>query len=351
MEKITRDQIEAIKRANPIESIIAAYVDHLRYYGERLVGRCPFHDDRQPSFNIWPETQSFYCFGCGVGGDVFTFLEKMNSVTFSQACELLQTGAVKRRDFAVRRCRVPYSRRGRGTLAQLDQEDRAILDAATVLYHALLMRSSTHQRLLAKRGISLEMIKRFKVGWCNGKGLRGHLQENRFDLAKARRIGLLGENGEHFRGRVVVPEIRKGHTIYLIGRAARPGLKPKYLALPLPKPLYGVQRVGRREEIFVVEGVFDWMTLTSWGYPTIALLGTRLGREGRSYLEQFRTVYLVLDTDEEGRSAATEIQRQLGRRAKVVDLPKGVKDPNQLSRLERGKELLAQALAKAASRH
>jgi len=168
MEKITRDQIEAIKRANPIESIIAAYVDDLRYYGGRLVGRCPFHEDREPSFNIWPETQSFYCFGCGVGGDVFTFLEKMNGVTFPQACELLQTGAVEREAVAVRRGRGPYPRMGRARLAHLGQEDKAILDVATVLYHAQLMRSQTHQRLLVTRGISPEMIKRFKVGSCKG---------------------------------------------------------------------------------------------------------------------------------------------------------------------------------------
>lgn len=351
MERITKDQIEAIKRANPIESIIAAYVDHLRWYGGRMVGRCPFHEDREPSFNIWPETQSFYCFGCGVGGDVFTFLEKMNGLTFPQAWELLQTGALERRAITVRRGRGPCPRMGRARLAHLDQEDKAILDLATVLYHAQLMRSQSHQRLLAKRGISLEIIKRFKVGWCNGRGLRGYLQKKRLSLARARRIGLLGEKGEHFRGRIVVPEIRKGHTIYLIGRAARPGLKPKYLALPLPKPLYGVQRVGRREEIFVVEGVFDWMTLTSWGYPTIALLGTRLGREGRSYLEKFERVYLVLDADEEGTLAAKRIRRELGKRAKVVNLPSGVKDPNQLAHLQGGKELLAQAVAKVRSPH
>jgi len=350
MEKITKDQIEAIKKANPIESIIAAYVNDLRYYGERLVGRCPFHDDREPSFNVWPETQSFYCFGCGVGGDVFTFLEKMKGVAFPQACELLQRGAVERRDIGVRRGRVPYPWVGRGSSAQLDEEDKEILDAATLLHHAQLMRSSTHQRLLAGRGVSLEMIKRFKVGWCNGKGLRGYLHKKRLSLAKARRIGLLGENGEHFRGRVVVPEIRKGHTLYLIGRAVRPGLKPKYLALPLPKPVYGVESVKSRDEVFVVEGVFDWMTLASWGYPTVALLGTRLGREGRSYLEKFRRVYLVLDADEEGALAAKRIRRELGKRAKVVDLPSGVNDPNELSHLEQGKEVLAQAVAKARTR-
>jgi len=351
MERITRDQIEAIKVANPIESIIAAYVDDLRYYGGRLVGRCPFHEDREPSFNIWPETQSFYCFGCGVGGDVFTFLEKVNSISFPQAYELLQTGAVERRDILIGRGTESYRRVGRGTLAQLDEEDKEILEAATLLYHAQLMRSQSHQGLLARRGISLGMIKNFKVGWCNGKGLRGDLQKKRLSLARARRIGLLGEKGEHFRGRIVVPEIRKGHTLYLIGRAARPGLKPKYLALPLPKPLYGVGRIKRRDEVFVVEGVFDWMTLASWGYPTVALLGTRLGREGRSYLEKFERVYLVLDADEEGLLAANRIRRELGKRAKVVNLPIRVNDPNQLSRLEQGKELLAQAVAKAGSRH
>ncbi len=281
---------------------------------------------------------------------MFTFLEKMNSISFPQACELLQAGALERRAVGVRQARGLYPRIGRARLAHLGQEHKAILDVATVLYHGQLMRSQSHQRLLAKRGISEEMIKRFRVGWCNGRGLRGYLQKKRLDLAKARRVGLVGENGEHFRGRIVVPEIRKEHTIYLIGRAARPGLKPKYLVLPLPKPLYGVEGVKRRDKVLVVEGVFDWMTLTSWGYPTVALLGTRLGREGRSYLEQFSRVYLVLDADEEGRSAATEIQRQVGRKAKVVDLPSGVKDPNELYQLEGGKDLLAQAMAKATTR-
>ncbi len=351
MERITRDQIEAIKRANAIESIIAAYVNDLRRYGARLVGRCPFHEDREPSFNIWPETQSFYCFGCGVGGDVFTFLEKMNGITFPQACELLRTGGVKRRDMAVRRGRGPYHRMGRGTMARLDEEDKEILDAAMDLYHAQLMRSQNHQRLLATRGISLEMTKRFKVGWCDGKGLRSHLQKRRLSPAKARRVGLLGEKGEHFRGRIVVPEIRKGHTVYLIGRAGTASLKPRYLALPLAKPLYGVESVKRRDEVLVVEGVFDWMTLSSWGYPTIALLGTRLGREGRSYLEKFESVYLVLDADEEGALAAKRIRRELGKRAKVVNLPGCVNDPNQLAHLRAGKELFAQAVAKARTQH
>jgi len=147
-----------------------------------------------------------------------------------------------------------------------------------------------------------------------------------------------------------VPEMRKGHTIYLIGRAATSGLKPKYLALPLPKPLYGVEGVKSRDEVFVVEGAFDWMTLASWGYPTVALLGTRLGREGRSYLEKFQRVYLVLDADEEGALSAKRIRRELGKRAKVVNLPGGVKDPNELCQLEEGKELLAQAVAKATTR-
>jgi len=108
-----------------------------------------------------------------------------------------------------------------------------------------------------------------------------------------------------------------------------------------------VENVKSRDEVLVVEGVFDWMTLASWGYPTVALLGTRLGREGRSYLEKFERVYLVLDADEEGALAAKRIRRELGKRAKVVNLPTGVKDPNELCRFEGGKDLLAQAVAKA----
>jgi DNA primase len=92
----TRDAIEAVRASNPIEQVIERYVE-LRPSGRRLLGRCPFHDDPTPSFVVYVHNQSFYCFGCDVGGDVFRFIERIDHLSFSEALVRLSSNALPNR--------------------------------------------------------------------------------------------------------------------------------------------------------------------------------------------------------------------------------------------------------------
>jgi DNA primase len=150
-------------------------------------------------------------------------------------------------------------------------------------------------------------------------------------------------------GRVIVPEIRAGWPIWLIGRtivASTPG--PKYLGLPGPKPLLGWEAVSTQKEVCVVEGVFDLLALRSWNYPALALVGTHVRRAALAELERFERIYLILDTDEAGRQASHELAQVLGSRATEVILPR-VKDVADLALLPNGRATFARTLEQSES--
>ncbi len=132
-------------------------------------------------------------------------------------------------------------------------------------------------------------------------------------------------------GRIVFPEIRRDGVYYLSGRATLPGQEHKYLGLPLPKPLYGLQALGKSKTAFLTEGYFDWLTLLSWGYPALCLGGTRLKSQHVALLAGLERIYLALDSDQAGEEGAAKIQEALGERAVILRLPAGVKDVNELA--------------------
>jgi DNA primase len=167
----------------------------------------------------------------------------------------------------------------------------------------------------------------------------------RLPVGAATRIGLLRHAGhELLAGRLVVPEIRSGQPIWLIGRTIGPHFDgPKYLGLPGHKPLLGWDGVKGSPEVILVEGVFDWLTLVSWGYPALALVGTHAYPRVLKALARFEHVTLLLDGDEAGQTAAKNLVRTLGQRATTVTLP-GVKDVSELATIPNGRQILADAI-------
>ncbi len=337
--------IDSIKQRNPIEEVVAGHGVALRRSGTHLMGPCPFHQDEHPSLVVYPETRSFYCFGCGASGDVIDFVRRAEGLSFVDALERLGGHRDGRTSLAGQAAHTsnPLNRdpdRGAAFSERLPLDDRMILTAACAVFHETLLHTSKALRYLEERGIGMPVVRRCQVGFSDGRSLRRYLQSRRLSLRRATEMGLFWPRhgrGETMAGRIVVPELRSGQCIWMLGRALDDDRQPKYWGLSLPKPILGYERVRGRPRVFVTEGAFDYLTGVSWGLPICALLGTQV-RAGRlAFLERARRVLIVFDNDEPGRQAAAELSGRLGPRARVVRLPEGVKDLNDLVRRPDGR--------------
>jgi DNA primase len=321
--------VQAIKDQNPIEEVVARHGVSLRRQGRRLVGRCPFHEDQHPSFVVYPETSSFYCFGCAAGGDVIDFLRRSERLSFQEAVRRLSD-----EDSSL----VPRVER-------FSMDDGMILTAACAMYHEALLRTPAALKYLSERRIPMVIARRCRLGYADGHSLRTYLAERRLSFRRATEVGLLWQDGrESLAGRIVIPELRGGKCVWMIGRTLRVDRQPKYRGLALPKPILGYERVVGRPRVFVTEGAFDYLTGVSWGLSICALLGTRGGGATLAFLQQTRRVVIVFDNDKPGRAAAAEMAALLGERASVLNVPDEVKDLNDLGRLPDGRSIFFRLL-------
>ena len=324
--------IEQLKRASPIAAVVERHGVELRGSGTHLSGRCPFHEDRTPSFCVYPETESFHCFGCGARGDVIDFVRRASGLGFREALERLGRASAPH---AAPGPPPPPARRERVPALSLD--DRLMLTAASELYHETLLETPEALRHLEGRGIPAWLTRSRRLGLSDGRRLVPYLKRRRLSLKRAQELGLLHRGGaETMTGRIVIPDLRGSHCGWMVGRATSEERTPKYRGLALPRPLLGYER-GRRR-LFVTEGPFDWLTLAGWGLPACALLGTQPGGGAMRLLERARSVVLVMDGDEPGRRAAAALAGLLDGRARVLDLPPGVKDVNELGTRPGGRE-------------
>ena len=317
--------IDAIKRRNPIEAVVTGHGVDLRPSGAHLVGRCPFHQDEHPSLVVYPETSSFFCFGCQIGGDVIDFVRRADGLSFREALERLSDGG-------------PPPQPNPGPAERLSLDDRMILTAACGVYHETLLRTPKALQYLEERGIAMPVVRRCRLGYSDGHALRPYVRRRRLSLRRASQMGLLwSQGGETMAGRIVVPELRGAQCIWMLGRTLRDDREPKYRGLSLPKPILGWERVHGRPRIFVTEGAFDYLTGVSWGLAICALLGTQVRAERLAFLEGARRVLLVFDNDGPGREAASVLAGRIDSRARVIELPEGVKDLNDLARQAGGR--------------
>ena len=338
--------VQAIRAAHPIvETVLSAGVE-LRRSGRRLIGRCPFHEDRDPSLVIYPQTASYFCFGCDAGGDVIDFVSRIRGSTFSETAALLAgSGQTSPRATAV--VRVPARRAVRA----IGEEELAVIEAAASLYVEQRDRSRRARSYLAGRGIDDATVSRLRVGYADG-GLARHLRDRGLSLDAAERLGLLSGERDTLQGRIVVPDLDgNGRATWLTARSLD-GREPRYLNLRLPSPLLGLAQVRAVEAraVVVTEGPFDWMTACAWKLRAISLLGTHLSRAALHALRSFRRVYLALDADDPGRRATERLVSELGARAVVVPLPTGVHDLSELGGHRAGRETFLRSLTEARTR-
>ena len=313
----------------------------LRGRGRVRQGVCPFHDEAEGSFTVYGDSERWYCFGCGLGGDVLDFIRRAENLSLPEAIRRLDGGAYP----AVSRP-VP-ARRPRA--APLPPRDPALLTAAARFYAGQLRRSPVAWEYLASRGIGLDAAVRLGLGYAPGSGLQKALESDGFAADRLRDCGLLTERGERFAGMVVVPDVAGGLVRWLVGRAIDPAATPRFQSLPGPKPVLGLGRLGVAPPwVVVAEGVFDWLVLACWGVPAVSALGTQGMEKVAASLRGCHRVFLAFDNDAAGLEATERLAGLLGRRATAVTLPQGVGDVADLATHPQGRSLFLRLLVQAA---
>ena len=337
--------IPALKARHPLGDTVEAAGVRLRGRGRVRQGVCPFHEEAEGSFTVYADSERFYCFGCGEGGDVLDFLQRSEGLSLPEAIARLDgsPGLAPRAAPRPARTRRPAS-------AALPPRDPALLTAAARFYAGCLRRSTEAREYLASRGVGPVAADRLSLGYAPGGGLRQALESLGFSEKRIRDSGLFMERGaERFAGMVVVPDASGGLVRWLKGRALEPDIKPRFQALPGPKPVLGLGGLGPAPPWAVVtEGVFDWLLLTGWGLPACAALGTQGMERVASALRGCPRVFLAFDGDDAGREATERLLTLLRRRAAAITLPPGAGDVGDLAALPQGRAHFLRLLSQAA---
>jgi DNA primase len=355
------NKIEEIKSRVDIVELASEYLT-LKKAGRNFIGLCPFHQEKTPSFTVNRDKQIFYCFGCGEGGNVITFLMKIADKTFPEAIKDLaeKTGVV-----------LPPMLSGKEGWQKDSLKESIInlnLRAAQHFSRNLFSGAGKVAReYLQNRSISEETIKQFRLGYVpdTWRSLTDYIEGSGSSLKLAEQAGLVvsGKEGsfyDRFRGRLIFPiENIFGEVVAFGGRILEKG-EPKYLNSPESpvyikgKNLYGLNKA--KEEIrkkgfaLIVEGYFDLISLWNAGIGNVvATLGTALTREHLELLRRYTVeVVALFDPDEAGRKAldrSLELFLSMRMRARALVLPDGC-DPDDYIK-KHGKDKLDELIAHA----
>ena len=337
--------IPALKARCPLGNTVEASGVKLRGRGRVRQGFCPFHEEAEGSFTVYADSERWYCFGCGLGGDVLDFIQRVEDLSLPEAIARLD-GSPGLAPVSANR---PAGTRRPRSVA-LPPRDPTLLTAAARFYAGGLRRHTEARKYLAARGIRPDAAVRLGLGYSPGHGLRQALGSAGFTEKRLSDSGLFMERGsERFAGMVVVPDVSGGIVRWLAGRAVDQDRTPRFQALPGPKPVLGLCRLGPAPPLAVVaEGLFDWLSLAGWGLPACAALGTQGVERIASALRGCPRVFLAFDNDDAGREATERLAALLGRRAAAVTLPDGVGDVAEIATHPRGRAVFLRLLAQAA---
>ena len=301
--------LAALKSRHPLGDTVEAAGVELRGRGRVRQGVCPFHREGEGSFTVYADTERYWCFGCGEGGDVLDFVQRTEGVGLPEAIRRLEAGGgCSSRSAETQSPRRPTA----GPVS-----DPAALTVAARYYAGQLRCSPQAQRYLAARGVGAGAAARLGLGYAPGSGLRRHLEAADFGAERLSRSGLFTPAGERFAGMIVVPDAAGGIARWMAGRAIDPGASHRFQALPGPKARARAWRGSARPPPWVVltEGLFDWVALAGWGLPASAALGTQGAERIAASLRGCGRVFLAFDADDAGREATERLHGLLGTRA------------------------------------
>ena len=351
--------IDEVKQKTDIASIVSQYIT-LKKAGRNLVGLCPFHGERNPSFFVYPEQQSWHCFGCNTGGDVFSFLMKKENLDFGEALRLLaQRAGVT----------IP-SRPGRDEEKEEKERLFKINEAAAQYFQNLLLNSpggAKARNYVQSRGFTEKTASEFQMGYSLNEwdDLKKHLQERGYTEDELVQVGLIvksesGRTYDRFRDKLMFPILDiKGHVIGFGARVLDDSL-PKYMNSPQTpafdksRNLYGINlsaaAIRQQDTAVIVEGYVDVITAHQNGFNNVvASMGTAVTEAQVSSLKRLsRNLVLALDADAAGEEAmlrAVSYENILESEIRVAILPQG-KDPDDVIKedADNWKKLLSEAL-------
>ncbi len=334
MSYIINDEvIERIHEDANLVDIVSEYLP-LKRTGVNFVGLCPFHNEKTPSFTVSEVKQFYHCFGCGEGGDVISFIMKMENLSFLEACEYLAN-----------KLGIPLEEKSERDKKLENERDRIyeINKEAARYYYSNLIRNEEALKYLQSRKIKRKTINQFGLGFAedNWEGIYKYLKEkgyNEKDLEKAGLIGIRKDNTgyyDKFRNRIIFPIIDTRNRVIGFGGRVLDESMPKYLnskdtpAFTKGNNLYGlnlIKKYSNRDKIILVEGYMDVISLFNNGINySVASLGTAFTANQAKLLKRYgREVFICYDSDQAGINATTRainILKKEGVNAKIIKLP------------------------------
>ena len=331
-----------MRSRNDIVDVIGSYV-HLQKKGSTYFGLCPFHNEKTGSFSVSPNKQMYYCFGCGAGGNVFTFLMQYENYSFVEAMQVLAERAG---------VSLPQQEMTSEQRKAADRKSRLLeVNKEAAKYFYSLLRSPRGQRAyeyFKKRELSDETMQKFGLGYSDqySDDLYRYLRQKGYedDLLKDSGLVTIDEvRGGHdkFWNRAMFPIMDVHNRVIGFGGRVMGDGEPKYLNSPETKifdksrNLYGlnIARTTRRQELLLCEGYMDVIALHQAGFDNaVASLGTALTSGHASLLKRYtKEVYLTYDSDAAGVKAALRaipILKEVGITAKVINM-QPYKDPDE----------------------
>ena len=355
----SEDLIEEIRQKNDIVDVISGYVK-LQKKGSSYFGLCPFHNEKSPSFSVSRTKQMYYCFGCGAGGNVITFVMEYENFSFVEAVKMLAERA------GVDVPEVEYSKEAKEK-ADLKTTLLEINKLAAKYFYAQLKseQGKLAHNYLTKRGLSEDTITAFGLGYSNkySDDLYKYLKMKGYGdeiLAKAGLVSINEKNGvyDKFWNRVMFPIMDVNNRVIGFGGRVMGDAKPKYLNSPetevfdKSRNLYGLNRArtSRKSYFLICEGYMDVIALHQAGFTNaVASLGTALTSGHASLIKRYvNEVYLTYDSDEAGTKAALRaipILKEAGITAKIIRM-EPYKDPDEFIK-NLGQEAFEERINKA----
>tara|TARA_B100001175_G_scaffold317344_1_gene333890 strand:- start:196 stop:1962 length:1767 start_codon:yes stop_codon:yes gene_type:complete len=358
MARVPEETIERIRNTADIYDVVAQYVD-LKKRGRNFFGLCPFHSEKTPSFSVAPDKQIYHCFGCGAGGNVFSFIVEHEKISFIEAVQ--QLGQKYGID-------VDYQS---GPSSKIFSSLYELHDLAVKLYHNILFSEKGKSALdyLYNRGLNDDTIKTYQIGFApdSWDTLSNTIKESSYKDAIYEKTGLFIKTDrgwrDRFRSRIMFPIYHQsGKAIAFGGRIFNSDDPAKYLNSP-ETPLYrksevfyGLHKtrdsIRKFSTVILVEGYTDFLQLVQLGIPNVvALSGTSLGKNHANQIRKFASkVYLAYDGDDAGVNAtlrAGYVLFQAGVEPLVIPMPDD-KDPDDWVR-EAGVNAFQEAMGSSMS--